>query len=902
MNIKNTYYSITGREVAMRSSKFTIFLLGFFFLGVSSLYAQTDLEVNKSVSDLQPLVGNTITYSVVVTNNGPDDATAIGITDMVPAGLVYVTGSSSDALYDPGAADYVWDIASLLIGESQTLTFDVVVKASVLIVNCAAVTASTPADSDATNNEGCATIAPQDQTTFWQNTNLNAGTVTGFAFSTSLPKTGAVGTLFASTDLNGVYRSLSNGDDWFPTGLTNVYARAIAVSSMNQSLWVGTFGAGAHRSDNLGDSYTNPFTLVGGQSDYAISLAINTFSPVSAIDGDIFIGTDGDGIFYTDDEGATWDDITGNLATDANEIIRSVIIEENGGGANDRIWVGTHGDGVWYTDYPIGAPPTWTDASGGGTLDLEVIHALAVTSGGELYAGTNSGIYHSIDDGVTWTHVVPDVVARTLLVYTCGATEYVMAGTAGDYVFRADTTVPLTWTQFDGQVDPPDGTVSGFQSPSVLALYYESTNEYLYAGTENKGVHRSEDCGELWEQVSNLSLQDGYRVIQSLVFDDANDRLYGGTFGFGVIMSPDFGEPVLSWTRVNNQLTNPWIFSMAYAQHGTKDYVYAGTWGDGVFRTLDGGERWVFMGLANRIIYDMAFSSTGVLFAATDHGEMSRSVDYGLTWQEIGVAQTAIWSIGIDPVDPDTIYAGSFGRGIFKSNDGGGTWAQTGMATGYAFDFAFGPHPETAVNGLFAAMADGVKFSSDGGVTWSDLSTGLSVIDTRAVAFANDGVSDILLAGTWGGGVFLYDPLSHSWIRDGMPSAEITTFAVSPYDGEVFVAASGKGLYRRSFASTVTGIEDRYVKEVPDVFALEQNYPNPFNPQTTIQFSLPEVSEVRLVVYDVLGRQVRMLVQGVLSHGTHQHTFDAADLANGMYFYQLESAGQTLTKTMILLK
>jgi len=493
-------------------------------------------------------------------------------------------------------------------------------------------------------------------------------------------------------------------------------------------------------------------------------------------------------------------------------------------------------------------------------------------------------------------------VARSLLVYDCGGTEYVMAGTAGDYVYRADTAVPILWTQFNGLTDPPDGTVSGFQNASILTLFFEENEEILFAGTENKGVHRSEDCGELWEQISNLSLQDGYRVIQSLVFDPNNDRLYGGTFGFGVIMSPDFGEPVLSWTRVNNQLTNPWIYAMEYAQHGSKDYVYAGTWGDGIFRTLDGGERWVFMGLANRIIYDMAFDVlNGILFAATDRGEISRSVDYGLTWQEVGVAQTAVWAIGIDPVEPDTVYAGTFGRGIYKSNDGGGTWAQSGMATGYVFDFAFGEHPETATPGIFAATAEGVQFSSDGGQTWSDLSVGLTVIDTRAVAFANDGIDDILLAGTWGGGVFLYDTASHSWIRDGMPSAEITTFAISPVDGEVFVAASGKGLYRRSFGSTVTSVEDRY-EEVPDGYVLEQNYPNPFNPQTTIQIRLPEAGEVRLAVYDVLGRQVRVLAQGVLSQGTHHYTFDATDLASGIYFYQLESASEVLTRTMILMK
>ena len=85
-------------------------------------------------------------------------------------------------------------------------------------------------------------------------------------------------------------------------------------------------------------------------------------------------------------------------------------------------------------------------------------------------------------------------------------------------------------------------------------------------------------------------------------------------------------------------------------------------------------------------------------------------------------------------------------------------------------------------------------------------------------------------------------------------------------------------------------------------FYLEQNYPNPFNPQTTIQIRLPEAGEVRLAVYDVLGRQVRVLAQGVLSQGTHHYTFDAADLASGIYFYQLATPTGVNTRQMVLMK
>jgi hypothetical protein len=88
----------------------------------------------------------------------------------------------------------------------------------------------------------------------------------------------------------------------------------------------------------------------------------------------------------------------------------------------------------------------------------------------------------------------------------------------------------------------------------------------------------------------------------------------------------------------------------------------------------------------------------------------------------------------------------------------------------------------------------------------------------------------------------------------------------------------------------------------PIEFALEQNYPNPFNPATTIKFSIPEASEVTLKVYDVLGREVRTLVNELRNAGSHEVNFDASNLASGMYIYSIEAGEFISSKKMILLK
>lgn len=94
------------------------------------------------------------------------------------------------------------------------------------------------------------------------------------------------------------------------------------------------------------------------------------------------------------------------------------------------------------------------------------------------------------------------------------------------------------------------------------------------------------------------------------------------------------------------------------------------------------------------------------------------------------------------------------------------------------------------------------------------------------------------------------------------------------------------------------------VKEnlLPSDFELLQNYPNPFNPTTTISFSLPNKSYVKLTVFNSLGQKISTLVSEELSAGLHSFIFDAKNLPSGTYFYTLETNNFTQTKKMTLIK
>ena len=83
---------------------------------------------------------------------------------------------------------------------------------------------------------------------------------------------------------------------------------------------------------------------------------------------------------------------------------------------------------------------------------------------------------------------------------------------------------------------------------------------------------------------------------------------------------------------------------------------------------------------------------------------------------------------------------------------------------------------------------------------------------------------------------------------------------------------------------------------------LYQNYPNPFNPTTKIEYSIPKTSFVTLKVYDILGREVVMLVNEEKSVGNYKAEFNGSNLSSGIYFYKLQAGDYTSVKKMVLLK
>jgi hypothetical protein len=99
----------------------------------------------------------------------------------------------------------------------------------------------------------------------------------------------------------------------------------------------------------------------------------------------------------------------------------------------------------------------------------------------------------------------------------------------------------------------------------------------------------------------------------------------------------------------------------------------------------------------------------------------------------------------------------------------------------------------------------------------------------------------------------------------------------------------------------VTGITDEQA-QFPATYNLGQNYPNPFNPSTTISFSLPKASNVKLTIFNVLGQKVAALADKFMEAGVYNIKFDAAHFSSGVYFYRLEAGKYISQKKMLLLR
>jgi hypothetical protein len=396
-------------------------------------------------------------------------------------------------------------------------------------------------------------------------------------------------------------------------------------------------------------------------------------------------------------------------------------------------------------------------------------------------------------------------------------------------------------------------------------------------------------AGAQWMQLSPQPCNEGIAVGR-----DSSGSVYllATTCLGSITRSTDYG---VTWS---SQHLTDWLRPVAVRNHR----AFAGGSG-GVYRSNDDGLTWALAnaGMEGYVATGLNVIDTTIFAGSNTLGGVFRSSDDGATWTASGngLASARYFTSFIS--FNGLLFAGCLysPETVYRSSDHGSTW--TGASNGLTNQ----PIMRFAVLGtaLFAGVGEqccGIAVTRDSGANWT---RALNIMHSMTDIVVQD--ANLFACGQ--GGIYVSQDSGATWAprNAGMNLWEREIFALAVVDTVLF-GAGNHGIWSRPISNLLAGVpEDVDAVEAPAdrlplAFALAQNYPNPFNATTRISYAVPAGGRVTLAVYDLLGREVSMLVDAFVSPGTHEVTFDGHSLSSGVYLYRLRVGGHVFTKKLLL--
>ncbi len=392
---------------------------------------------------------------------------------------------------------------------------------------------------------------------------------------------------------------------------------------------------------------------------------------------------------------------------------------------------------------------------------------------------------------------------------------------------------------------------SGFMD-SFYDVTFINSNTGFTGG--NNYIYKTTNSGMNWTTF-NLGLQI-YNGVNNIMFLNQNTG-YAGIDGGQIAKTTDCG---LNWV-ITQTVTNDHLYGMSFP---SLDTGYAVTkWGSTV-KTTNAGIDWTYMSSESERAYeDVIFSNnlTGYLGGYahdSDKAIIKKTQNGGINWINIFLdSMTIINDLCLSP-ENDLYAAGYFLNNsvyngvIYKTTNSGKTWLFNRFPNRIS-----SIHFSSEMTGYASAENNIMYKTTNGGENWFATYC-VNYFSSYGLYFSNDN----------------------------------TGYAVSPY-GQIIKTTTGGGVL-------ISVEPENYV--VPHTYNLYQNYPNPFNPTTKIKFDIPKAMNASLKIYDILGREISVIVNDFLIPGTYAFDFSGSDLSSGVYFYVLTGEGFIESKKMLLVK
>ncbi|MBS1493406.1 MAG: T9SS type A sorting domain-containing protein [Bacteroidetes bacterium] len=688
------------------------------------------------------------------------------------------------------------------------------------------------------------------------------------------------------TSYNGDYFMFYNNDLYRSNGLFYSWEKiesghfadspSILFYAGNNVYLVGTAN-GIYRETNL----SNWSKITSGLPD---TIAISGF--VKNVPGSIFASTS-KGIYCSTDNGSTWSARNNGVPPQTDCI--NLQIDEN------NILYFTSG----YTNISVNrglyrstnAGVSWQKAEGMPsyeTYSLIYINSVGnVFASGASYAGgiPTYGLYKSNNGLDSFRFVCsqnPHSIINTQFNSYIGTFNYITISGTSNYI-AVSSDGGATWNT----------TLQNSSGINYNNLY--SLQGSFIATSGYPGLWKTTNLGQNWSrEIKGIPIGSKVSKLEINVpniYAIANGQLYNSTTR---------GD---SWNFIQLPVTLPSTVS-DLTLSGSNLYILLNS---NIYKSTNSGTNFTQLGSPTPSVTGVKISN-GVIYVYG--GGVYRTTNEGTNWETLINGYPAGAHINTLEVISGTIYLGTDNHGVYKSTNNGSSWveANNGLTGSNILSIGLG-------NGIYAGTSgSGVFYSTNEGNNWVKVNSGIASDNLNYYdIIKNEGVLHspyevIFATGKYPGnnnyrGILIFNGslISPEWSSLNTTQYVKDTSAYSlAWGGFSCFYGGDSGVYVQGWGDDIRSISS----EIPKNFSLSQNYPNPFNPSTKFTYELNQKTFAKISVFDITGREIATLINGIQNAGVYEASFDAGKygLTSGIYFYTLNAGEFNETRKMVLVK